>query len=136
MTLSRLEHAREELPAAAAAVTQVLVDNPAQFVLIGAATLVATRALANLVKPRTPVQALAVFIVMQVGSQALIKKAISEGWLKFRIRDEEGHLVPLEVPDPKMLYFYPDHGAGCRGHLAAEIMRGEAASGCPVVPGA
>jgi hypothetical protein len=123
VTISRLEHAREELPAAVATAAQLIVDNPAQFVLVGAAAMVATRAVMNLVKPRTPAQALAVFIVLQAGIPVVLRKAIGEGWLKFRIRDDEGHLVPLEVPRPGQLYFYPDHGIGCRGHSLDEVVR-------------
>lgn len=133
----RIEQARQELPAAAAKFAQIVVDNPGQFVFVAAGALVIGRAAMNIVRPRTAAEALALMLVLQLGTPKLIELAIARGWLKFRVRDEEGHLVPLEVPDPNELYFYPGaHGIDCRGHRLDETVRERAKSGCPVVPNA
>jgi hypothetical protein len=98
----RAESLRQELPGAVAAITRVVADNPGQFALIAAGTMVATRAAFNLVKPRTALEALALAVVLQVGLPVLATRAIERGWLKFRTRDADGCLVPLAVTrDPR-----------------------------------
>jgi hypothetical protein len=94
----RLEQLRQGLPDAAAAVTQVIVDNPGQFALIAAGALVAMRAAANIIRPRTPLEALALMVVLQVALPPLAMHAVSRGWLKLKVRDADGCLVPLEIP--------------------------------------
>lgn len=92
---SRIERFRESAPHVAAGVAQVIVDNPGQFALVAAGTVVITRAAFRLVHPRTPLEALALFVVLQVGLPHLAMLGIEKGWLTFKVRDAEGCLVPL-----------------------------------------
>jgi hypothetical protein len=94
--LSRADHVRENLPEAVKTLTQIVVDNPGQFVLLGSGALVFGRALANLVKPRTPLEALALFVFAEAAGAYLAKQAVDRGILRFKVRDANGCLVPLE----------------------------------------
>lgn len=93
-----LRRRADRLPELARATVQLAVDNPAQVGLVVAGSIVATRAALNIVRPRTPLEALALFVVLQVGVPVLATKAIEHGWLSLRVRDEAGRLVPLR-PD-------------------------------------
>ena len=93
----RVETVRTTLPHVAAVATQLVVDNPVQFGLVAAGSLVLARAAVNIVKPRTPLEFLALLCVLEFASPLLIRKAMDTGLLKFRIRDESGQLVPLAV---------------------------------------
>jgi hypothetical protein len=53
----------------------------------------------NIVRPKTAAEALALAVVLQVGLPVLATEAVKRGWLKFRVRDEDGCLVPLELGD-------------------------------------
>lgn len=90
---SVLEHAPEN----AAAVTQVLLDNPAQFAALGAGTIVAVRIAGNLMRPRTALEALALMAILQLVIPKLAMTAIDRGWLTFRVRTPDGRLVPLVI---------------------------------------
>ena len=90
-----VEGLAEQLPAAMQAATQVVLDNPGQFALITAGAIVLTRAAANIVRPRTAVEAFALLIVLQVGLPKLIMAAAERGWIRFYVRDEEGRRVPM-----------------------------------------
>lgn len=91
----RLEAARRAIPRAAAEVAQLAVDNPAQCGLILAGSFVAARVLLNLVRPRTPLEALAVLAVAQAAVPLLAGKLVEKGVIRLRVRDEHGNLVPL-----------------------------------------
>ena len=93
--MRELEEVRRNLPVAASRMTQLVVDNPGQFALLVAGTIVTARAAQNLVRPRTAVQALALAVILQVGMPALAMQAVRRGWVTIRIRDEDGNLVPL-----------------------------------------
>lgn len=93
--VSRLEEFRQLAPIAACEFTQLVVDNPAQFALITAGSVVAMRAAVNIVRPRTPLQGLALMVVLQAGLPVLARTAMDRGWLRFRVRDADGNLVPL-----------------------------------------
>lgn len=95
--LSRLEQVRDRLPGAAAQLTQFVVDNPGQMVMIGAGTIVLTRAAFNLVRPRTALEALALFTLLQISLPHLAMLGIEKGWLNFKLRDPAGCLVPLRL---------------------------------------
>lgn len=95
----RADQIRHELPFMVAKVVEVVVDNPAQMALILAGGVVIGRAAANIVRPRTPLQALALMVVLQVGTPLLMSEAVKRGWIKFRVRDENGDLVPLVTSD-------------------------------------
>lgn len=90
-----VERFRLAVPDAVAEVARVVVDNPGQFALVIAGTVVLTRAAANIVRPRTPLQAVALMVVLQAGLPVLAKTAMDRGWLRFRVRDADGKLVPL-----------------------------------------
>lgn len=94
---SRLENYRRQIPEAAAEVTQVIVDNPGQFALMVAGMVVLSKAAKNIVRPRNAVEALALAVVLQVGLPMLAGEAVRRGWLKLRVRDEHGYLIPLET---------------------------------------
>ena len=99
--IERIEEARAVLPKAVARMTQLVVDNPAQFAFAAAGSMVFAKILVNLVKPRTPLEALAVLVVAECATPFLLKGAIDRGYLKFRVRDADGNLVPLRLPvDP------------------------------------
>lgn len=86
---------RQSLPAKVARVTELAVDNPGPLVLLVAGDIVLTRTVMNLVRPRTPLEGLAVMVVLMAGLPALAGHAISRGWIRLRIRDENGNLIPL-----------------------------------------
>jgi hypothetical protein len=92
---SRIEQLRLAIPEGVKQITQVAIDNPAQFALISAGTMVAARAAFNVVRPRNALEAVALLLVLQVGMTQLGGLAADRGWIKFRIRNEAGELVPL-----------------------------------------
>jgi hypothetical protein len=100
---SPLERFRLALPEAAGKAAQIVADNPGQFALLMAGTVVLTRVAARIVRPRTPLESVALMIVLQVGLPQLAMTAMARGWLKFRLRDDDGNLIsfiPGEVePD-------------------------------------
>lgn len=98
--ITRLEQLREDLPEAAANITQLVVDNPAQFALMTAGTIVIARAAFNIVRPRTLLEALALAVVLQIGLPQAALAAIDHGWLKFKVRDAHGCLVPMVSDAP------------------------------------
>lgn len=93
--LTRIERLRESAPRTAAGITQVIVDNPGQFALVTAGAIVITRAALRIVHPRTPLEALALFVVLQVGLPHLAMLGVEKGWLTFKVRTSDGQLVPL-----------------------------------------
>lgn len=96
-----IDRAAQQLPGAMATFTQLLVDNPAQFALVASGSFVITRAAVSIVRPRTPAQALALFVFLQLAMPKLAMAAVDKGWITFRVRDAEGCLVPLR-PEPKI----------------------------------
>jgi hypothetical protein len=95
--ISRIEQLRQGLPEAVGRMAQVVADNPGQFALILAGTVVASQVAFNLMKPRSVGQALALMIVLNVGLPKLAAAAIERGWITFRVRDADGNLVPLVI---------------------------------------
>lgn len=89
-----LERIRERLPEGIAAAARVIVDNPGPFALLVAGDVVLMRILANLVKPKTPAQGAAVMVVSLAALPLLNRQAVERGWVKLRVRDENGDLVP------------------------------------------
>lgn len=81
------EKAREQLPLAAQAVTEFVVDNPLQVGLTISGIVVLDRILFNAVRPRGPVQILATAGVASILAPLLLKKAIEHGLIKFSFRD-------------------------------------------------
>lgn len=97
--VGRLEQLRDDLPDVAAGITQLVVDNPAQVALMTAGTVVIARAAFNIVRPRTVLEALALAVVLQIGLPRLASAALEHGWIKFKVRDAHGCLVPLVDDD-------------------------------------
>ena len=96
-----LEQFRQKIPGTIGQMAQIVVDNPGQFALITAGTMVAAQMAVNLMKPRTPGQALALFIVLQVTLPKLAWAAVEKGWITFRVRDCDGQLVALMTGEAK-----------------------------------
>ena len=94
--LERLDDARRQAPAAAAAAAQLVVDNPAQFAVLTAAAIVLTKTAFRIVRPRSLLEAAALLLVLEVAAPRLVTAAIDRGWVTIRIRDAHGCLVPLE----------------------------------------
>jgi hypothetical protein len=90
---ARLARLRGELPGAAQALTQFVVDNPAQVAVTAAGVVVAQRVAFNLVRPRTPLQGVALVIVMEVLTPWLLRQAIEHEVISFRLRDGDGGFV-------------------------------------------
>jgi hypothetical protein len=93
----RLEAARRRLPEIAGEMVQVVVDNPGQFLVMGAGALVLTRMAANLMRPRTLLEAIALMITCQAAGTFLAVKAMENGLLQFRLRDADGKLLPAGI---------------------------------------
>jgi hypothetical protein len=93
--LQRIERIRQDLPETVGKIAQVVVDNPGQMALIAAATVVLTRAAANIVRPRTPLEGLALLVVLNIAMPKLAMMAAERGWLAFKTRDQDGKLIPL-----------------------------------------
>lgn len=96
----KLEQVREQLPEVARKLAQVTADNPATIALIFAGAVVATRAATNVVRPRTPFEALCLAVVLQAGLSAAAVRAVEAGWLPLKIRDHHNCLVPVWPPGP------------------------------------
>jgi hypothetical protein len=92
---SRIEQLRVQVPVLAEKLTQLVVDNPAQFALLFAGGIVLGRVAGRMVRPRTALEGLALMTVLQAGVPLLATQAIERGWIRFKVRDEDGQLVPL-----------------------------------------
>ncbi len=97
----RLESARLQVPELA----RIIADNPVPMIEAAALGYVMTSALNNIVKPRGVAGILACAVVANGLGMWLMAELTSRGILKFRVRDQAGCLVPLEVtrdpvPDP------------------------------------
>lgn len=96
MTLGHeIKLAREHAPVAAAALTQLAVDNPGQLALMAAGSIVIAKVLVNAVRPRTLLEALATIVVADAAAVLLARKALDKGVIRLRVRDADGALVPL-----------------------------------------
>jgi hypothetical protein len=95
----RLYQFRRELPGAVAKVTEFVADNPAQVALIVAGTIVLTAAGRNIARPKTIVEVLALQAVLTAAAPLAVHTAVERGWLKFRVRDQHGALVPAFDPE-------------------------------------
>lgn len=85
-----LSRPAQALPGAARDMTQFVVDNPAQSVVLVSGAIVLTRALANIVRPRNPLEALALLFVSEalcIGGAAAV---VRSGLMPLRARDADG----------------------------------------------
>lgn len=110
----QLAEARDRIPEAAGIAAQLLIDNPAQFGLVAAGAVVWGKILVNLVRPRTLTEALATIAVGDAVMFLALREAMKSGLLRFRVRDLDGHLVPLEFTGRPALSPCPI--SGCPGH--------------------
>jgi hypothetical protein len=95
----RLYQFRRELPGAVAKITEFVADNPGQVALIVAGTIVLATAARNVARPKTVVEVLALQAVLTAAAPLAVHAAIERGWLKFRVRDHHGCLVPAFDPE-------------------------------------
>ena len=95
----RLEQVRRRVPVIAGQVAQIIIDNPGQCAVVAAGAIVLTRAMTNLVQPRTPLQAIAVLITCQMAGTWLAARAVESGVLQFRLRGPDGELLPALPAD-------------------------------------
>lgn len=106
---------REKAGDVLVAMARVVADNPGQTAVAIAGTVVITRAAANLVRPRTPFQALCLLIVLELGIPQLVRQAGERGWMQWYGRDSDGNKIPV---------FVKEHDAGtvdARGIPAEKI---------------
>lgn len=96
---SRLDDFRERIPHAVSSAVQVIADNPGQFAIVMAGSYVTTRMLARAVRPYGLFGVLCTVSVSYALNCKLAEIAIEKGWLKFRVRDENGVLMPMSPED-------------------------------------
>lgn len=89
-----VEQARRRVPEVVRDVVQVAVDNPGQVAVVFAGSVVMTRVLANLMRPRGPLEFLALVITAQAAGTYLAARAVDAGLLRFRLRGPDGELLP------------------------------------------
>lgn len=89
-----VEQMRKRVPEAIRELAQVTVDNPGQIAVVFAGTVVMTRVVANLMRPRGPLEFLALAVTCQAAGTYLAAKAVDAGLLRFRLRGPDGELPP------------------------------------------
>ena len=89
-----VEQARRRVPEAVKDVVQVAVDNPGQIAVVVAGSVVMTRVMANLMKPRGPLEFLALMLTCQVAGTYLAAKTVDAGLLRLRLRGDDGEFLP------------------------------------------
>jgi hypothetical protein len=89
-----IERVRHRVPEVVREVTQVVVDNPGQVAVVFAGSLVMTRVMANLMRPRSPLEFLALVITCQAAGTYLAARAVETGLLRFRVRGPDGEFLP------------------------------------------
>jgi hypothetical protein len=87
-----VEQVRRRVPETVKTVVQVAVDNPGQVAVIFAGSVVMTRVVANLMRPRGPLEFLALVITCQAAGTYLAARAVDAGLLRFRVRGPDGEL--------------------------------------------
>lgn len=110
-----VESLRRAVPQTVKEVTQVVVDNPGQVAVVFAGTVVMTRVLANLMRPRGPLELLALMITCQVAGTYLATRAVDAGLLRFRLRGPDGEFLTRKPPE---LLFH--HDPDCPGHTTGK----------------
>lgn len=93
--ISRVQEWREDLAAGFVQAAAVVADNPGQTAMLLAGTVVVTRAAVNLVRPRTPFQALCLMLVLNVGITKAAVIAAERGVMTWYTRDENGDRIPI-----------------------------------------
>lgn len=78
----------------------MIVDNPAPMILVVAGSIVTTKILANLMKPRGLAEVLALMLVADVLCAGGAAWLTEKGYLQWKVRDADGCLVPLFDPGP------------------------------------
>lgn len=88
--MSRLEDVREQLPGAARIATQFAVDNAGPVAVTVCGMLVLNQLAFRAVRPRTPVQALALGVLLYAAEPVLVEQLVKRGVIHFTIRDAHG----------------------------------------------
>lgn len=83
------------LPDTAHDFTQFVLDNPGQSLVMVSGSIILTRALANLVRPRNPIEALALLVVIETLAIFGATEIIKHGPIPFYVRDENGKRIKL-----------------------------------------
>jgi hypothetical protein len=94
-----VEQVRRAVPETVRDVAQVVVDNPGQVAVVFAGSVVMTRVMANLMRPRGPLELLALMITCQAAGTYLAARAVDAGLLRFRLRGPDGEFLP-PLPSP------------------------------------
>jgi hypothetical protein len=117
-----VEQVRRRIPETVKDMAQVVVDNPGQVAVVAAGGMVLTRVMANLMRPRGPLEFLAMTLTCQVVGTFLAIKAVDAGLLRFRVRGPDGEFL---TRTPELLFHQND--PACPGHTTgtptAECLR-------------
>lgn len=81
---------RRELPGAVSKAAEIVVDNPMSTALALSGAIVGARVLDRLIKPQTPLMALAGGLVTYAVLGYCMREAIDRGIVDFRLRDGNG----------------------------------------------
>lgn len=94
-TVIDVSKARDQLSDSLAEAARMIGDNPGPALATFAAAVVATRAAMNVVRPRTPLQAACLMVVLELALPRLAVMAARHGVMRWYARDEDGHRVPI-----------------------------------------
>lgn len=94
----RLQAGMDALPQIIGEVTQVVADNPKEFGLIVAGSVVGARIMTNLVRPRTLFQAVCTAAITEVLLIAALGEAKKRGLITLRFRGPDGKLYDPGMP--------------------------------------
>lgn len=88
--MSRLDEVREQLPGAARRAAEFAIDNPGPVAVTLAGMFVVNQLAFRAVRPRTPVAALALAVVLYAAEPWAVEQLVRRGVIKFAIRDPHG----------------------------------------------
>jgi hypothetical protein len=94
--MSTLAAARAAAPEAARRMVQLAADNPAQMAVLVSGAYVAGGIAGRLFRPRGPLEAAALLIVLNAGIVWGLPKLLSSGVIRLRVRDAHGCLHYLD----------------------------------------
>lgn len=98
--VSRIEQAREQLPEMIGAAARIVADNPKEFGVVIAGSVVLARVMVNLVRPRNLFQAVCTMAICDLIAVAAVGEAAKRGYLRFQVRDADGALIPWKPAVP------------------------------------
>lgn len=88
--MSRLDEVRDRLPGAASVATRFALDNAGPVAITLAGMLVLNQLAYRAVRPRTPVQALALAVVLIAAEPVMVQELVKRRVLKFTVRCHAG----------------------------------------------